>query len=259
MNDLSHLGLDEHGEPEKKGRGCLFWGCLTIVLILFLMGLAIGGLGYVMYGQVDQALQKLEPLVVAERPDIAGDARVDPEQIKVIEEKMESFYDACTAGEDKTVVLTEDMVSSALLELSNRMQTIWKQNGIQEKEVAIDIDLNKPYIHAELLLGLSIFSDIDFLGMLAKHNLLDKYMHVSMKLKPDVVDGHAGFYLMDMTIHGKEDVSAAEKMTNGEYLFLDMTRIKEAELEENDNVRQFVNCVSSMKVTDEGLELIHTE
>lgn len=240
MNELSHLGLDEDGNPVKKGRGCFFWGCMTMLLLAFLGLLVFGGLSYLAYRQLDQGLAALEPYVLDEKPGITPTV-IEKDSFETMEKEWDEFLKNCRSNTSDQLIISESDLAGLLFGLNHQASFLIRET---------QIDFKPPQIHVDTIIEFEKLAAIDFLGMLNKHQLLDKYVHGSVVLKPAVVGGTPGVYIMKARMIGKETISIPVQGPNGEVPFI---ALDQASIPEVDT--SIFRCISAVKVTDEGMQL----
>ena len=97
-------------EPEKKLRGCFFYGCLTLILLLLLTVVSLGIIGYYFYGKFNElvntyTLTTSEPIPKVDYSEA---------QRKELHDRWDAFKKSVEAGKASEIVLTSDDVNSLL-------------------------------------------------------------------------------------------------------------------------------------------------
>jgi hypothetical protein len=92
---------------EKKRPGCLFYGCLTVIILLFLF---VGLSGYGLWKLKDKALSYTE-----EEPLLFEQITIDEERLQEIQEKIAGFSEAVKGGEGGGyLILSADEVNALI-------------------------------------------------------------------------------------------------------------------------------------------------
>lgn len=98
-------------EPERKQRGCLFYGCIFSAVLLGLILLLIGLMGWLTYRWADQFVKQFAddapaPIAVVEKPDVEVDA---------IKARIKAFTESLGAGEaTEPLELTADEINALI-------------------------------------------------------------------------------------------------------------------------------------------------
>ncbi len=133
-------------EDEKKGKGCLFYGCLTF----FIMGLIIVGvIGYGAWKLKNYAMEQTE-----EQPLEFTAVDVSEEAIASVKEKIETFSERVKSGsETATLTLTDEEINTLLYSDEQ-----FRNSGIQ-----VEIDFTGDKATGQVSLPLGIFFGGSFL------------------------------------------------------------------------------------------------
>jgi hypothetical protein len=174
-------------EP-KKSRGCLFWGCITMLILLVLtIGCLYGGYRMLM-GKIDQFIQEYtddhaQALPKVEMPDEQRQTIV--QRGKEFEERYKAVPTADNPGilsdDERTFVLTAD-------ELNVLLQKDPKLNG------RFYVSLEDDQIKARISMPLSELNWKPVAG---------RYLNGEGRIVVVLVDGEPHFYLRDVKVKGK--------------------------------------------------------
>ncbi len=99
-------------EPEKKGHGCFFYGCITLIVLAVLALVAIGVLTYTLYSYTNGLVQQYTSTQPIELPPVNFTA----EQRKELDERWATFTKALDDGESAEIVLSGDDINALISE-----------------------------------------------------------------------------------------------------------------------------------------------
>ena len=97
-------------EPEKKSRGCFFYGCLTLILLLLLTVVSLGIIGYYFYGKFNELVNTYTSTTSEPIPKVD----YSEAQRKELHDRWDAFKKSVEAGKASEIVLTSDDVNSLL-------------------------------------------------------------------------------------------------------------------------------------------------
>lgn len=98
-------------EPTKKGRGCLFYGCITAIVLAALMVILIAVSGYFGYQAYIKLVNQYTSPTRMELPKVV----MSEQDRKLLREKNVAFKKALDEGEDtEPLVLTGDQLNALL-------------------------------------------------------------------------------------------------------------------------------------------------
>ncbi len=146
------------GQPRARQRGCFLKGCLTLFIVLMLMGMIIGGVGtYIYYG--------LAPFFSQEQAAIHVYPATDA-QYQAVLAKIQPFSRAVATGTQATLDLTADELNILIArdpaweDLRGRVYLALRNNDlVADVSVPADESGNAKvqiYFSARLFLGASI-------------------------------------------------------------------------------------------------------
>jgi len=164
--------------PEKKGRGCFFWGCIISLVILVVGTLAIGGGAYYLYRYVIGTLKEYSETTPAPIPP----ATMPEAERKVLHERFTAFGEALKKGEPvEPMILTTDDIN-ALIE---------------------DNPETKGTAHVYIV-GDQIKAEVSFpLKKLGIAELADRYLNGSAVLRVSLLNGELDIRADSVTTKGK--------------------------------------------------------
>ncbi len=93
MNDREDEVLYEQHEPERQGRGCLFWGCLITAIAFLLLIVGVPLAGYFAFKHYVNKFSSDTPaeIAIVELPE---------EEIQALTDRFEAFGEAIKAGDE---------------------------------------------------------------------------------------------------------------------------------------------------------------
>jgi len=100
------------GEPEKKGRGCFFYGCITLIILSVLALIAVGIIVYSAYSYLNRVAEQYTSTAPIELPTVNYTA----EQHKELDDRWAAFQKALDDGEPAEIVLTGDDINALIAE-----------------------------------------------------------------------------------------------------------------------------------------------
>src|SRR5205823_10604653 len=77
-------------EPEKKGHGCFFYGCITLIVLAVLALIACGIIGYSLYSYANGMIQTY----TSTAPDVIPAVTYTEEQQKELDDRWAAFKKA---------------------------------------------------------------------------------------------------------------------------------------------------------------------
>jgi hypothetical protein len=96
--------------PGRSGRGCLFYGCVTVAaLALLLMVLVVAGL-YVLNRQA----RALVATYTATAPEALPVVKLPPADQKALEQRVDNFKEAAEAGQAESITLTAEQINALI-------------------------------------------------------------------------------------------------------------------------------------------------
>ncbi len=127
--------------PEKKPRGCLFWGCLIVAIALgLLLVLAVaGGVGgyYFLKGQINAYTEETP----AELPVV----ELSEEQVAEIQSRIEGLQDAVeNDGETTELVLTADEINALIASNEEFKGKVFVR--IEDGQIAGDVSIPTDFL-----------------------------------------------------------------------------------------------------------------
>jgi len=166
--------VEESGAaPQRQGRGCFFWGCLTVFLLTVLLAAVVGGVSYYMYSTANRLLAT-EPLEIPAH-------QVSPEEYEAVQSRLKAFGTppAVAAGGDAAGADAAAAEQPARLELTTKDLNDLLLGGSPALK-------DKVYVRAEkdeLFLDVSvpIPEEVPLFG--------GRFVNGSLNLKPKFVDG----------------------------------------------------------------------
>jgi len=186
------------GEERKQGRGCLFYGCLTVIILALIV---VGVLGYGLWKAKEYAFQYTDT-----KPAEFPEANVSPEMLNQTLKKLDAFSTTMNGGkETATLTLTADEINVLINNhkdfeaLKGKVYVAFKENTATGK-VSIPLDRLLP---SRLVKG--------------------RYLNGSATLDISARDGQLFIFLTSLEANGKQ-VPA---------VFMD--KIREVNLAENQN------------------------
>jgi hypothetical protein len=99
-------------EPEKKGHGCFFYGCITLIVLSVLALVAIGIIAYSAYSYLNGMVEQYTSTKPIELPTV----NYTPEQHKELDDRWAAFQKALDDGETAEIVLTGDDINALISE-----------------------------------------------------------------------------------------------------------------------------------------------
>jgi len=139
----------------RQGRGCLFWGCISILVVVLLAGGLAGAWVCKFYGFLNDISED------APRDDLAVPAPT-PEELAVLEQRFEAFEGAAAADGDAELVLDADDINARLLASNPELQGMVKVS-IAGERLLVDasvplegIGLGGRYVNGTIEAGLEM-------------------------------------------------------------------------------------------------------
>lgn len=162
--------VEESGAaPQRQGRGCLFWGCLTVFLLTVLLAAVVGGSVYYMYSKADRLLAS-EPLEIPAH-------QVSAEEYEAVQSRLRAFGTPAAAEVAG--------VEAAVAEQPARLELTTKD--LNDLLIGGSPDLkDKVYVRAEKD---ELFLDVSFPIPEAVPFFGGRFVNGSLNLKPKFVDG----------------------------------------------------------------------
>ncbi|MEQ8847160.1 hypothetical protein [Botrimarina sp.] len=174
MTDRFNDELPPQHREERQGKGCLFWGCLIVAVVLLLLVVGAVWSAYSLYSGLVQQYTATEPMAieVVELPE---------EQMKALNERYEAFAQAVKAGENPgDLELTAEELNALI-----------GQNADLAGRVFVRI--------ADGQLGGDVSIPTDFLPMVGA----GRYFNASGQFEASMENGVLVVTLADATVNGK--------------------------------------------------------
>jgi hypothetical protein len=167
--------------PQRKPRGCLFYGCLTVAILALIAVLLVGAGAYFGYRAVEEFVQEYaedapKPVPVVELP---------AEEVEAVQERIKKFRDALSAGKPtEPLVLTAAEINSLIAEVP-----------VLEGRLAVDFAGDK--VRGQVSLPL------DALGFPANVLFPGKYLNGNAEFRVGIEDGELVVRLESLEVKGK--------------------------------------------------------
>jgi hypothetical protein len=172
-------------EPIRKKKGCFFYGCITSVVLLFLLGaLAFFGVRSAVNRFVNLTDTKPRPLPVMEVSDADW---------KQLETRLNAFTNAYEKGEEYTLELNSDELNAVIARHPNYAKLRGKVILMLEKD-SVRADMSVP------------------LSELPLKKVKDRYLNASAQFTGGLENGKLELYVKSLEVKGKplEDKMANE-------------------------------------------------
>jgi hypothetical protein len=149
-------GYAEPPEP-KRGHGCFFWGCITVLILFLLLLIIIGVVTYLGYRAVTGAINEYTDTVPVKLPVVT---RTDDE-MKALHDKLKAFRVAMDSGKtSETLVLTADDINALIDEKEEFRGTAYVSIDGEKITGKISFPLSKtqlPLVSGRYLNGTATF------------------------------------------------------------------------------------------------------
>lgn len=96
--------------PQKKGRGCFFWGCISALIVGGLGLLLFVAVGVFAYFQFNKLVQEY----TADAPEPVPVVNLPEDQQKAIYERWDAFRKSLDDGKDAEIVLNSDEINTLI-------------------------------------------------------------------------------------------------------------------------------------------------
>ncbi|MCA1685269.1 MAG: hypothetical protein LC745_04675 [Planctomycetia bacterium] len=132
-------------EDTNKSHGCLFYGCITAVVLAVLGLILLGVLAYVAFNWTDRMVKEYTSTTPIDIPKVSLPA----EEVKALDERWKAFKEAVDKGDAAELTLTADEINS----LVNKEPNIKDRVYISIKDDKISGKLSLPIDFIPLGLG----------------------------------------------------------------------------------------------------------
>ena len=198
--------------PERKPRGCLFYGCLGAAVLGLLGVILIASAGYTLYHYVTKAVDDYTSTTREPVPQVT----ISDEQSKAIDDRWEAFTTAVDKGEAAEIVLDNDEVNALIArtpELKDKVYVTMKGDQVTG-QISWPLDeTGIPFLRGRFLNGTTT------LTVSLDHGYLDvrmKSIDVNGKTMPDDLAKNVGQQNLVKDVKFDDDV--ARKMRQIETL-----------------------------------------
>lgn len=226
--DFRAVGPDQNFpgyDPEPRRRGCLFYGCVVVVVLSVLLMLALALGAFLAYRTAMRYRDVYTATAPVELPKL-GLSEADRDRAVA---RMTAFRDAVEAGEDvEPLVLTSDDLN-ALIQESPRLKD------------RIYLTLEGDKIKAKVSFPLAEIKDLSFTR--------GRYLNGEADLKAVVKDGVLSLEFDSMVADGKELPEVVCDILSQSDIILD-DEDDSNDTEEERRVRSFIRRIASLEVED---------
>lgn len=166
------------GEPAPRGRGCFFWGCMTLGVVGLLIGGCTAYAAYVLYESV-KTYTATTPLPVPVQ-------EVKPGEQEAVQRRVDA-YEKAPAGQAATLELSAADLNTLLVKGEPRLAG----------KAFVRIEDNKLFLDVSLPL-----KDIPFLSVFPGLN--DRFFNGKLALRPAIAGGRLDLKIDQATVGDKE-------------------------------------------------------
>ncbi|MDZ4816251.1 MAG: hypothetical protein SGI71_08300 [Verrucomicrobiota bacterium] len=174
---------------EKTGRGCFFYGCLTVIILVVLAVVGTGIGGFFLYKKIVNDFTSPQPVSFSE-------VNISPDEKKALQERVSRFSNAISSGQPTEILTLNETEINALLQ------------GNPEVKKSLHVTVKDSIIGGQLSVPLSALP-WDKMGLLKhlKGGLQDRYFNGSAEFSVELKNGAALFYIQKLST---KDQPAAE-------------------------------------------------
>ncbi len=228
--DFHAVAPDKKGfsgyEPEPRGRGCLFYGCVVAIVASVLLTLALALGAFLAYRTVVRYRDVYTATAPVELPKLAlGEA--DRERAVA---RMTAFRDAVEAGEAVPPLVLRGDDLNALIQESPRLKD------------RVYLTLEGDKIKAKVSFPLAEIKDFSLTR--------GRYLNGEAEVKAAVKDGSLSLEFVSMVADGKELPQAVRDVLSASDIMLDDGPGDDEMDEEGRRTRSFLRRIASIEVED---------
>lgn len=215
-----------HFDPEPRGRGCLFYGCVTAVVLSVLLMLALALAAFLAYRTVVRYLDVYTTTAPVELPRLAMTAEQREEAVA----RMAAFRDAVEQGRAvEPLVLTGDDLNALV-----------QETRLKDR---VYLSLEGDKIKARVSLRLDEIKDISLTR--------GRYLNGEAEIKASVQEGALSLEIVSMTADGKPlPDSLRNALSQADIVLDDGDEDEEDDDEDERRARAFIRRIESIEVED---------